>query len=503
VFALGLLAWIEGNFFAWSFGPLNGEPLQWETVPGLFRFDIAVWIVVAAAAIPLAHGFARHAVGISAIFIAMQLVGVTIAAAQAPTPPPPSASALGSAGFFEFSEQRNVLLIVLDSFQGDIFEEILQENADYKTSLDGFTFYRNAVGAFASTRPVLALLLTGEYFQNQQPLDHFLRDAYVRRSLGRRLKDKGFQVGIARSERGILLMHCDRQMADTCVRPQELAATDPRPVQEAIGLYDLTLFGIVPHAAKPWVYDDGKWRLSPALSKMYVPGIHGEDIRFVEIFANRAQRTAAGAGTFKFLHLFTPHPPFVMDAALRPAASKYSRLACKQQCMGAMRLVDLILSTLRRIDAYDNTMIVIVGDHGARRGMPVDMQLLGYAPSRFPKAPLQNVKSSALPLVLVKPFGSRGPLRVSKAPVSLGDVAKTIATEMGLGPEFAGESMLTLAEDAERERRFFHYQGFDWKTPFPTMTEYRVDGFSWLDESWHPTARTLAPANPNGSPGAH
>jgi arylsulfatase A-like enzyme len=193
-----------------------------------------------------------------------------------------------------------------------------------------------------------------------------------------------------------------------------------------------------------------------------------------------------------------------MDEDLRPAPSKYTRPACKQQCMGAMRLVDMILSTLQRIDAYDNTMILIVGDHGARRAMPVNMQLLGHAPTKFPKDNLQNIKSSALPLVLVKPFGSRGPLRISKAPVSLGDVAKTIASETGIGSEFPGESMLALAENQERERRFFHYEGFDWKTPFPTITEYRVDGFSWLDESWHPTTRILAAGtNTNGSPGVH
>jgi hypothetical protein len=505
LFALSVLAWVEGNLLAWSYGPLNGEPLQAGALPSIFRVDVALWIIVFALAIPLAKGFARHAVGISAIFIAMQLVGVGVAASHAPAVPPAPASQVRSASFFEFSEQQNVRLIVLDSFQGDIFEEILQAHPEYNTALDGFTFYRDAVGAFSSTRPVLALLLTGEYYQNEQPLDAFLVDAYVRKSLGRRLKDKGFGVGIARSEGGVQIMYCDRRMADACVRLQELAARNPPPVQEASRLYDLALFRILPHAAKPWVYNEGKWRLSPALSGTYVPGIHGEDIRFVEIFSTRARMNAPGPGTFKFLHLFTPHPPFVMDEELRPAALKYSRPSCKQQCRGALRLVETILSTLKRIEAYDNTMILIVGDHGARRLMPVNVQLLGYGAPKPPRSPLQDIKSSALPLVLVKPFASRGPLRISKAPVSLGDVAKTIAAALGLEADFPGVSMLTLAEDAERERRFFHYQGFDWKVPFPTMTEYRVDGFSWLDESWHPTARTLAAggANTNGSPGTH
>jgi hypothetical protein len=491
VFSLGVLAWLQGDVLVGSYGVLDGTPIQWAALPSALYLDLALWLIVVPLGMTLARGFSRHAAGISVIFIAMQLVGVAVAAHRAPVAFKDSPQQQVSKDFFEFSERQNVLLVVLDSYQADLFEEILQEHPEYESDFDGFTFYRNAVGGFSTTRPMLALILTGAYYQNEQPLNDFLLSAYTGRSISRVLKERGFRVGIARNERGIQLMYCDRRLADSCVRLQELASRNPPPLREAVRLYDLALFRMAPHAAKPWIYNDGKWRLGSGLSGMYVPGMHGEDIRFIEILSERARRNASERGTFKFLHLLTPHPPFVMDEDLRPATLGYSRQAFKRQSVGALRLVKNILSALERIGVYDDTMIMVLGDHGSRKGIWVNVGLLGLVATRGKDAAFQNVKSSGLPLVLVKPFGSRGPLRVSDAPISLGDVAKTIAAEVGIQADLPGESMLEIAEDAERERRFFHYQGFDWKTPFPTMKEYRINGFSWLDESWHDTSRIL------------
>ena len=106
------------------------------------------------------------------------------------------------------------------------------------------------------------------------------------------------------------------------------------------------------------------------------------------------------------------------------------------------------------------------------------------------------VKGGALPLVLVKPFGATGGLRISDAPVSLADIAKTILSELELDADVPGVSIFDIAESDARGRRFFDHS-WDagdkqrYEPYLPPLKEYIVTGFSWLDASWQPTHRVF------------
>ncbi|NBD95832.1 MAG: hypothetical protein GVY11_05070, partial [Gammaproteobacteria bacterium] len=102
--------------------------------------------------------------------------------------------------------------------------------------------------------------------------------------------------------------------------------------------------------------------------------------------------------------------------------------------------------------------------------------------------------------VLIKPPGARGRLRISDAPVSLADLAATLAVLIDLDADLPGQNMFDVAENADRERYYRHYRftGFTGEY-LPAMTEYRVRGFSWLAGNWTATGRVFAPDQAAGS----
>ncbi len=64
-----------------------------------------------------------------------------------------------------------------------------------------------------------------------------------------------------------------------------------------------------------------------------------------------------------------------------------------------------------------------------------------------------------MPLLLVKPAESGGPLAISQAPASLIDVRATLCEAAKIcDPPPAGRSVLSLAEGVSRERQFIEYR---------------------------------------------
>jgi hypothetical protein len=106
--------------------------------------------------------------------------------------------------------------------------------------------------------------------------------------------------------------------------------------------------------------------------------------------------------------------------------------------------------------------------------------------------------SFGLPLVLVKPIGATGTMKVSDAPVSLGDIPRTVISALGMKTAFPGESMLNPTLPAGRRRTVLKYDPASLHLTnkyFPPLTEYVISGFSWVEDSWRPTGREFPPGD--------
>ena len=171
-----------------------------------------------------------------------------------------------------------------------------------------------------------------------------------------------------------------------------------------------------------------------------------------------------------------------------------------------MKISGELVEQLKKHGIYNNSMIFIVGDHGAfSQGHGVRDEIYtgclnaSFSSSNFS---LSNwrVVAEGTPLVLMKPFNSEGELAVSDAPVALGDIPRTIVSELQLPDTFHGQSILSVSESDLRERKFFrylpseegqrYYHNKDFLSP---LGEYSIIGHSWLITSWRATANIYEP----------
>lgn len=503
--SLTFLLWIQGNILVWRYHLLDGREIDWDAKAVYGFIDSTIWILVIVTAFVLSSYLIRFLRQGALALILIQLVSafLLIPSGLGKSKAVPVAD---EQGIFGFSTKQNVIIFILDSIQGDYFQEIIDEDPAYGKIFDGFTYYRNAITGYPFTHAVPALILTGRYYDNSLPWDDFAKEVYSGDSLPKILKGAGYQVDLLKNE-DLLLFYADATIASHLISTSHLIKEEylhsERVAMESGLLFDITLFRYFPNAVKKIVYNNQKWLFSELLYEKLVKSRpenrhvdawrYRYDIDFVNKMVRKAQANT-DSPVFKYIHLWIAHPPPRVNEKLEYEDLKQNREGYKRQVKGALNLADRFLETLKKIGIYDKTMVFILSDHGYGQ----EIKLKGFDHEEMSNSlvsPLAKIKGSAYPLVLIKPFGETGGLKISDAPVALSDVSQTVLSATGLRGNVPGSSIFSIGENDNRERRFLDHENVRVNTRngfyLAPLKEYSVSGPVWLDTSWRATDRVF------------
>ncbi len=498
--ALALLLWLQGTFLVWNYGPLDGRDIPWGRLWLRGVLDGGLWLGLIGWALWRPRGLARQARGAALLLIALQALWLGWLVVRAPAVPSFQHYELDVSGKYSFSRGRNAVLLVLDTFQSDVFQELCSQDPGLRRRWAGFTYYRNALSAAPKTFTAVPALLTGRAYDNSQPLLDFIADAYRDpASLPRRLGAAGFRVELYPYPGTEKTVFFDESVAANMKR-----RSSSRVLAGQLGLLaDISLFRQLPHLLKPFVYNDQAWLLKRLLAAppdyaQAAPRFRWDrsfDARALELpdvqFVSQLRANAEASGekpVFKYFHLNGLHRPLVLDGQLRvrPMANN-SRAAFLDQGRAALEIARLTLEKLRALGVYDDSLIVVMGDHGnADYPFGVNLAGTGLQETGANRIPV-HIKGSALPLLLVKPpRAGNGDLVTSDAPVSGTDLPRTVAAALGLADAgMEGRDMAAVPAGEPRRRTFYYYNWNGWGDRYLySMREYEVNGHAWLDGSW-------------------
>jgi hypothetical protein len=506
LFALGVLLWVQGNLLVADYGPLDGTTIDWSAFDDRTPYEVGMWVVVPLAAVLAARRLFPAAVFGSRVLLGLQaaLLVITMATTDHPSWRGPSDA------LFELSRTRNAFHLVLDSFQSDAFLDVANaERAEIDRGFSGFVFYADHAGAFPTTMVSIPAMLTGSAYRNEAPIPEYLTASFSKGSLFRALRAHQYRVD------SITEMNYDRAGASRGFRmPRPYVSYDEYARFTAWQLADLSLFRHVPHALRPRVYNDQKWRLQAVFGKgasghTVERSFHSTNGEAVLADFARRMEPALDQPVYKFIHVGIPHLPIVVDANCDfVGPSRFTRESYLAQVRCAVTRLQGFLDRLRALDLYDSSLIVISSDHGVKQS---PRQFDGDRP--MPSSRVSDIAGRAMALLMVKPPDATGPLRISYAPTALTDIPATVLDGLGLPATMPGESALKLDERAPRERSFAHYtwEDGDWgQTYFDYLDIFRIagplrDGRSWtlVDSLYRPdfdpAKRTRGLAEPHRS----
>ncbi len=161
------------------------------------------------------------------------------------------------------------------------------------------------------------------------------------------------------------------------------------------------------------------------------------------------------------------------------------------QATCGLKWVVKVLQRMQELGIYEDSLIVLMGDHGA--WVPVQNLLNEHtAPTGI--EPLWV--GVATPLMAIKPPGASGVLQVSDAQTSVIDLPTTISNLIGLDTEFGGTPIFAIGDEPARERRHLIYnygENPDAKGFLFPIFEYRVVGKTLDASAWHLEAQHFPP----------
>ena len=485
-------AWVQGNLLTWSYGWLDGREIDWAAFGWRGWVDGAVWLVILSV---VAFGWRTvtgHARAAAIALLAVQLVASALLAYTSDGAPSYTLHHPDHDVAYRFSSTRNVVVLLLDGLQGTEFARVTAADPTLVAGLDGFTYFRDAVADFPLTQGSLPAILTARRYDNSQSYMRFIEEAYdSRSSLPKVLRRHGFVVDVYALAKSV--WSDPAILSNLSVEPGGLRAFGGNMAF----LVDLGVFRSIPHQLKRVVYGKQSWlllRLATQLGFTRRTPVTFTGIMLNADFADDLRGVAADGRlesepVFKVFHVQGPHAPLSIDETGRPAELAFTDANYRRAVVGSMKIAGLLLDLLRRRGLYDASLVLIVSDHGATVPVVLPPALVTGAGVQRP-----TDHSQALPLVLVKPAGAHGTLRVSDAPVQLSDIPKTVLSRLGLPSDgVPGMDMFALQEGERRERVHYAARDTNWFVGrrLSTMTEYAVNGHAWFANSWTATGKVL------------
>ena len=492
---VSILIWLQGNLLVWDYGPLDGRAIDWTKDAWRGWIDLGIWLGALTVALVARRRIVQHVVSVAVVLFVLQLLLFSFnwlsnfdelsKKSDVPILPGPLEE------LYRFSSKKNVVHIIADGFQSDVFEDIIHDGGEGErlaSALEGFTFFREHLGAFPYTQMSVSAILSGKIYKNNVPISDFLDTAIGGETILDAAHDAGYEVDLV-VPASLAYMYKRSPSANVYPVPGRQHVTRIQyAIYDAARLLDLVLFRLSPHFIKKYIYNDQIWLIQPLfIDKGYMGLRFFAHTAFLKTLREKmvADRQRP---VYKLLHLMLSHNPMVTDPQCGYAGHvlRTVRATVTVQARCGLRAVVSLFERMKQLGIYDDALIILMADHGA-----------WVTPRRLTSKPSSDGDSFeivnpafaalALPLLAIKRPNESGALKTTNAPSSIIDTPATIAGALGLDGKFGGRSVFELGEDETRERRFFiyWYRGNDWTNDYlDPIHEFVLNGDGVDSASW-------------------
>lgn len=492
--SLSILFWIQSNLLTWDYGALDGRSIDWTQDRWRGWVDLGIWVSVIAATLWFSERLLKPVIATSVTIFGLQLILIAFTVAtnwsnHFTRPEHRTSDALVEN--YRFSSKMNVVHLIIDGFQSDVFNEIINEGDEgrgFLSRLDGFVFFQEHLGVFPYTHMTIPAMLTGEIYRNHVSIETFRDETLGGKTFLNAAYDAGYEVDIASP---LPMYHWYTRgkytNAYNMSTKRHLAGSE-RDLSDVVKLLDLTLFRSAPHLLKRLVYNGQKWLLQPIFyssnpTNLHFFFAHNEYLKNLEV----QMSVTRSAPVYKLIHVMLSHTPFVAGENCTYAGKvlPVARVTVKNQARCGLRSAIRMLERMKELGIYDDALIILMGDHGAW------VPPAGLQPHTLPDGRRKTVDpivaAMALPLLAIKRPGASGELQVSEVPSSLVDTAATIASVLDFDVTFPGRSVFDLRPGQPRLRQYHYYRysrselRADYLKP---VQEFVIDGRVLESSAW-------------------
>ena len=397
---------------------------------------------------------------------------------------------------FNFSKDKNVLVILADRLDSVWMNNLLEEYPDLNELLDGFTFYPNNVSCYTNTFPSLPQMLTNNMYDDSE-WSEYISKSWAGNTITRKLHDNGYKTSLVIDN--LTTFETYEQIADQCdnIRTDgeyaEINYTGEGGILPTF--MDFSLGKLSPYLLKAKFLDgytsDFSNKFTTANNN--IPGRHpggigvDSDYGIYEYIKEYGVDNSCDRNMFSFVHMSFAHDNDKRVASIYdgydnsdPDASP----SLHETIRGSWEILATLFDKMKEKDVYDNTTIIVIADHGHP---PAEIEI--YEEDRLDSP---NVAS-----LLIKPAGAeRGPLKInSEAELSNEYFPASVIEYAGLPHDDFGTSYNDVMNMDTYPDRFFHVYFFHSARDVENFMTYKINGDALDLENWKIIERHGEPAD--------
>ena len=446
-----LVCYLHSNFLSGWLPSMDGSAVDWNAYPTQRALSAAVCVAAA-----LFVGFLgwkkwlQNAAffGGGALTLMLAITVVTLGLG--------SSSLQGSYYFStnkelqDYSSDKNFLMFVVDTVDGDVFEQLVDETPEYQEALRDFTYYSNTMSGYAYTELSMSQFLTGQWYEGDVPFETYCTKALNESPFLADLQNRDYRMGFYFGYNFFDKNSGPDRFVNLSLRTSEIT-THPAFWRVILRM------SCVKNA--PFDFKRLGYGLPEKLNGLIQKGPVGFENRFESdnaAFWNYCQTTpvttTGSDKVFKYIHLDGAHPAFLYGPHLEKVAG--TEQATYPNSVGScLYVIENYLNMLRENDCYDNTAILILSDHG-------------YGENGTDEGRQHSI-------LLAKGFGEHHDYAVNEAPVSFGEMQSIcdVLLDGGMSDEIS-----TYRAGDSRERRYMLSSIISTKNN--QFTEYMQTGYA-------------------------
>lgn len=465
--ALSFMFFLQGTYLNAGLTSLAGDNLGTKTITsGQKIFNVILWVIVIVLAIILSlfkdkNGIiATVGVILSAVILVAQLSGpLTLALSTDGVFKDKEdrvASANGSASHIlttkdltTVSTGKNIFYFCVDRFDQKYANQAYEECPEVFDVLDGFTAFDDNLSVYGHTFPGIANLLTTEQFDCNKSRADFLNDVYTENNTLDVLNENGYTVN--------LFTQPYYAYTDASYLPDYVANVSKATTYEVIGqpmlpltMMQISLYRCFPLILKPLV---GNVTSASCNNYVFSQGENGfsqysTDMKSVWENISTATFKTTDKNLFTFIHIEGCHGVDYDEEWNKASLSESKDVMISLR--NSFDIIGVYLKALKDLGVYDNSTIIITGDHAD----PVD-----------DASDLDDVRLTAL---YVKPSGSASvALKRSKAQVCHDNVWPTIFKSENITQSVNQNKTVFEVDESVNVPRYYIWQTYD-----ATLNEY-------------------------------
>ena len=421
---------------------------------------------------------------------------------------------------FSYSKtEKNIVVMVLDMFSGSHMHPLLEQFPEFKTQLDGFVLFDNAISTTGATIHSIATIIGGEHYAvynvnaRKENFSHSINKAFG--VIGDAFVKNGYDVGYfmgkwSGSLRDIKVYNDNMTIVQN---PSQYLShyLDSNPLfkkeisdqlmlshdQIKILLLQVGLFRFAPDFIfRARIYNDGAWLVGNKNLRDKLVSIAYASSFYAFTHLHNIE---SNKPTFKYLHSLMTHDPYALyynqegcafhfdgksvwkeyphkdDMLYQSSILQTSQFQHYDTEACALSYLSDFVKWLQENEIYDNTQIFVVSDHGA------------YDPIRFSPYLLADGERYPDSLFLFKDFNASGELKLDSRLMANYDISSIFCENLPNGCLNVPKNIL---KNYPKQRELINTQPFSLLLSDTEINEniirayYKVKGSIYDDSNW-------------------